>query len=137
METAVGLVGEEEAMEVVNEVQGELLDKLAEKYPGAPPGADVVEVVDGLCDTVYVALGIAEAVGVDLEPHFQAVHDANMRKTPGDVDGHGKRGVKPPGWVDPKGKIAGILLDQALDAPPAPLEGETVDAISAAMERRS
>lgn len=98
-ETVAGLVGDEAAVGILVEFA---------KKTHRPPhrDADIVEVVDGLCDLIYVAYGCAEALGVDLEPYFDIVHAANMKKTGAAIDGHGKRGKKPAGWVDPKHEIA-------------------------------
>lgn len=99
VETAVGLVGGQRA--------GDLVAEFGMKTGWDPP--DLVEAVDGLCDLVYVALGTAEAIGIDLEPFWDLVHGANMAKTGEAVDGHGKRGGKPPGWRDPKWGISALL----------------------------
>lgn len=70
---------------------------------------DLVEVADGLCDLIYVALGTAVACGIDLEPLFAEVHATNMAKTAGSVRSDGKR-EKPPGWQPPR--IAELLRAQ-------------------------
>lgn len=52
-----------------------------------------------LVDLIYVALGTAVEYGIELEPFFRAVHDANMAKVEGGVrrrpDG---KILKPEGW---------------------------------------
>jgi predicted HAD superfamily Cof-like phosphohydrolase len=66
----------------------------------------IVEAIDGLCDVIYVALGTAEAIGVDLEPFFNEVHRTNMLKVGapkdanGKVDGHALSRWRPPRIVD-------------------------------------
>lgn len=70
---------------------------------------DVAETVDGLCDLIYVALGTAVAMGVDLWPVFREVHRSNMTKTPGDVRDDGKIN-KGPTYSPPD--IAGCLRAQ-------------------------
>jgi predicted HAD superfamily Cof-like phosphohydrolase len=62
--------------------------------------------VDALCDLLYVTLGMAVEMGVDLEPFFELVHEANMKKIGGPVRADGK-GLKPEGWTPPD--IAGLL----------------------------
>ncbi len=99
-ETLVALLGDEGAAHVLDEVRDHLRD--------APPSApDLAEVVDGLCDLLYVAYGTAEALGVDLEPFFDEVHRTNMLKR--DPDQIQKRSIapvgkaiKPAGWEPPR-----------------------------------
>lgn len=66
---------------------------------------DHLEQIDALVDILYVVYGMAIEMGVDLEPFFDEVHAANMRKVGGPTDANGKRG-KPTGWVPPD--IAGV-----------------------------
>lgn len=106
LETASGLIGRGEALRMVDSLT-------SEKYQSWAQFPDVVEVVDGLCDLAYVTYGTAEAVGVDLEPYFELVHAANMKKEPRLIDGHGKRGYKPAGWEDPKEAMR-VLLGRLL-----------------------
>lgn len=73
------------------------------------PVPNLFDVVDGLCDTIYVAAGAAATMGVDLDPLFREVHRSNMAKVGGEVRADGKR-LKPPGWTPPD--IAGVLDDQ-------------------------
>jgi predicted HAD superfamily Cof-like phosphohydrolase len=70
---------------------------------------DLPAAVDGLVDTIYVCLGAAVAWGVDLEPIFNAVHRANMKKVGGETRDDGKI-LKPAGWVAPD--IEGELRKQ-------------------------
>ena len=58
---------------------------------------DLAEVADGLIDLIYGALGTFVVLGIDPEPLWQAVHQANMAKQP---DGT-KKPVKPAGWTPP------------------------------------
>lgn len=59
-----------------------------------------LEVIDGLCDLIYVAEGCAVEMGVDLEPHQDEVQRANMAKLGGEIRPDGKR-LKPAGWTPP------------------------------------
>lgn len=83
--------------------------------------SDLVEIADGLADTIYIALGTAICYGIDLRPVFAEVHASNMRKVPYDcvlagmLEAQGKKIpmgkiLKPPGWVGPQ--IAPILKEQ-------------------------
>ncbi len=61
---------------------------------------DIEELVDGLCDLLYVTYGTAVTIGVDLEPIFAEVHRANMDKVGGtDAGGKIKKGED---FVPPK-----------------------------------
>lgn len=106
VETAVALVGGERASLILEEYRR----KVSWDQP------DIVEAVDGLCDLVYVTVGAAEAMGIDLSPHFEAVHTANMQKTIAVIDEHGKQGGKPPGWEAPQKEIRRILEEQRTHA---------------------
>lgn len=68
--------------------------------------ADITQFVHELTDLLYVAYGAIQACGVDPDPIFAEVHDANMRKQDGPVRADGKR-LKPPGWqpADVRGEI--------------------------------
>lgn len=108
-ETVAGLVGGTAARAILNEYAAAAATR-------GPP--DLTEVVDGICDLIYVAYGAAEAVGVDLEPFFDDVHRANMTKLSapkvGDVVAvHGKMGAKSPGWQPPRTRE---LLEAAVSA---------------------
>ena len=65
-----------------------------------------VEVIDGLCDLLYVTFGTAVAMGVDLDPFFAEVHATNMAKLAGEKRADGKQ-LKPEGWTPPD--IKGLL----------------------------
>lgn len=64
-------------------------------------GEVLAQVADALADLLYVVIGSGVAFGIDLEPVFEEVHAANMRKFRG---GH-RRGdgkwMKPPDWRGP------------------------------------
>lgn len=64
------------------------------------PSPDIVAAIDGFCDIMYVVLGAAITMGVDLEPVFDIVHAANMAKAGGPIRPDGKR-LKPEGWKPP------------------------------------
>ncbi len=58
------------------------------------------DVIDALCDILYVVYGFAVAAGIDLEPYFEEVHSTNMRKAGGERREDGKQ-LKPEGWIPP------------------------------------
>lgn len=72
---------------------------------------DEVEVIDGLCDLLYVTFGTAVAAGIDLDAFFHEVHATNMAKLAGEKRADGKQ-LKPEGWRPPQ--IA-VLLQQLRD----------------------
>ena len=69
------------------------------------------EVVDGLIDTIYIALGTLSEMHVDASRAFKAVHEANMLKVNGKVAKRPNAGehdaVKPEGWTPPD--VAGAI----------------------------
>ena len=61
---------------------------------------DLLDVIDGVCDLIYVALGTVISAGIDLDPHFTEVQRANMMKLLGPKRADGKQ-LKPEGWQPP------------------------------------
>lgn len=66
-------------------------------------------IADGLCDLIYVAIGLAVSYGIDLRPIWTAAHAANMAKTGGATRSDGKI-MKPPGWTPPP--VAKLIKQQ-------------------------
>jgi predicted HAD superfamily Cof-like phosphohydrolase len=62
--------------------------------------ANLVEVADGIVDSMVVLLGTAVTCGIDIRPIWDAVHRANMAKKDGPMREDGKR-LKPVGWKPP------------------------------------
>ena len=60
------------------------------EFLAATDEGDFIEAVDALCDLMYLILGAAVEMGVDLEPCFAEVHRSNMTKTRGHRDSGGK-----------------------------------------------
>lgn len=75
---------------------------------------DWPEVVDGLCDLIYVTLGVAVEAGFRLNPFFAEVHRSNMTKVGGPVREDGKV-LKPDTWKPPRIKY---LWDRVLARAP-------------------
>jgi predicted HAD superfamily Cof-like phosphohydrolase len=69
----------------------------------------LAEVADGIVDLLYVAVGTASTLGIDLEEVWEAVQRSNMAKAGGPVREDGKR-LKPDGWKPPN--IAVIIREQ-------------------------
>lgn len=62
-----------------------------------------VDILDGIVDLVYVALGLAWFYGFNFSLAFNRVHEANMRKMKAMRPEDSKRGsafdvIKPPNW---------------------------------------
>lgn len=86
-----------------------LIDEEIRELHDAINAGDLPLAVDAIVDSIYVLLGTAVTFGVDLEPIFQAVHAANMRKVGGVIREDGKV-LKPDGWVAPD--VEGLLREQ-------------------------
>ena len=91
----------------------QLLEEEVEETVVAVRHGMAEEVVDGLTDTVVIALGTLELLGVDVELAWQRVMAANMQKVRGRKPGRESDGwdlTKPEGWVAPEhGDNVGIL----------------------------
>jgi predicted HAD superfamily Cof-like phosphohydrolase len=91
------------------ELRKRLLKEEVQELVDAIDANDMVEIVDGIADIMYVALGCAVTYGVDIEPIFREVHRSNMTKKGGHKDAGGK-------WVKPatfkKPNLLPILIDQ-------------------------
>jgi hypothetical protein len=61
---------------------------------------NLIDFLDGICDSIYVLVGGAVNADVDIQRHFDEVHAANMRKLDGPKRADGKQ-LKPEGWVGP------------------------------------
>jgi predicted HAD superfamily Cof-like phosphohydrolase len=96
-----------------------LIQEEADEFAQAVAEGDLAEMVDALCDLLYVTYGAAVDLGVDLQPFFAAVHRSNMAKVGGRRREDGKW-LKPEGWTPPD--IAGMLARryglQVSTAPP-------------------
>ncbi len=75
---------------------------------------DMVEMVDGLLDSIYVQLGILYKCGIPIEACWEEIQRSNMAKypavpgtmgrrtAPGQGGGPNKDSMKPDGWVGPR-----------------------------------
>lgn len=69
------------------------------------------QTADAVADLLYVVLGTAVSWGIDIEPVFQEVHAANMRKfAEGGWRREDGKWMKPPDWTGPD--VATILRKQ-------------------------
>lgn len=96
---------------VYEEYQKELVPALL-KFENAPSLENLVEVADGIADTIYVLCQLARALDVPLDAVWRAVHSSNLRKVGDDGKVHRREDgkiLKPEGWEAPK--IFPILLE--------------------------
>lgn len=84
------------------ELRALLIKEEAKETVDAYEAKDLVEVLDGLCDILYVTFGAFEAIGVDAQVMFDEVHRTNMAKTDGPTDPVTGKKLKPPGWEPPR-----------------------------------
>jgi len=74
------------------------------------------KIIDGACDTIYVATGVLCAVGAPDLPHLREVAKCNDAKFPGGVarvDPLTGKYLKPLGWVGPDHQAVGKRWDFA------------------------
>ena len=90
----------------------EELSELAE----AASAQELPEVIDGLIDLIYLAVGTIIMSGADFNSHWREVHSANMRKKRGTTKrGHAFDAIKPEGWLGPDHER--ILIQRGWKAP--------------------
>jgi len=100
--------------ELVEEEWGhETQDALA-KFMANPSKENIVDVADGIADTIYVLCQLARSIGIPLNQVFAEVQRTNMAKV--GADGKVKRRedgkiLKPDGWTPPD--IWGIIYTES------------------------
>jgi predicted HAD superfamily Cof-like phosphohydrolase len=72
---------------------------------------EVAHAVQELIDLTYVIAGTFAELGIDPDPAWRAVHEANLHKVaaPG-----GGKAVKPPGWTPPVVPVEALELEDAV-----------------------
>ena len=95
-------------------LRGRLITEEISETFGALATDNLIEIADGIADSIYVLLGTAIEYGIDLDPVFKEVHRSNMEKTPGKERADGKI-LKPEGWIPPR-------IKEILDAQSEPDE---------------
>lgn len=73
---------------LIEEEQGELDEALHAHLIDNRSGKEAV--LDGICDNIYVLIGLALKMGFDIEGAFREVHKNNMSKWPPIKDENGK-----------------------------------------------
>lgn len=86
------------------ETRSRLLAEETDEFIKAAQRRDLVAMVDALADVMYVILGTANVLGIDLEPVFAEVHRSNMTKS--QPEGTDRKPTKGLHWSPPD------ILDQ-------------------------
>lgn len=77
---------------------------------------DMVKTIDGLVDSIVVALGGLYSLGINPDDAWNAVHAANMRKVDGSLGPIVRRKDgqigKPEGWHGPEMELASIYVNR-------------------------
>lgn len=87
-----------------------LIMEEAAEFAAACRKSNQVEMIDAICDLLYVTFGTAVEMGIDIAPFFDEVHRSNMTKTGGSQDSGGKI-LKGPNYEPPL--LQKILEEQA------------------------
>ena len=61
-------------------LRASLIIEEAREFCDAVQSENWPEVIDAICDLLYVTYGAAVALGIDVEPFFAEVHSSNMSK---------------------------------------------------------
>lgn len=96
---------------ILEEVVDETLPALL-KYRRNPSFENLVELADGLVDSVYVLLHTANSLGIPFDLVWDEVQKSNMAKVWEDGTAHKREDgkiLKPPGWKPPD--IFGVLME--------------------------
>ncbi|NBV35846.1 MAG: phosphoribosyl-ATP diphosphatase [Bacteroidetes bacterium] len=62
------------------DLRSKLIVEEANEFKEACEKKDHVEIIDAICDLLYVTYGAAIALGIDIDPFFNEVHRSNMSK---------------------------------------------------------
>ncbi len=96
------------------ELRVKLVDEEVGETLSAVAARDMIEVADGIIDSIYVLVGKGLELGLPLEALWNEVHRSNMAKATEQPDGTFKvvrradgKVLKPEGWTPPD--IAGVL----------------------------
>lgn len=76
-----------------------IMEETAEFVEAASKGNEA-DMVDALCDLLYVTFGTGVVMGVDLAQYFRKVQEKNMLKTPSGSPT--EKPSKPEGWTPPQ-----------------------------------
>lgn len=90
-----------------------ILEELSEFMKANEEGT-LVDAADALVDMIYVAMGMAHAMGLPYDELFPVVHQANMAKQPANEVIRSMRGsqydvVKPLNWEPPEPMLLALI----------------------------
>lgn len=83
------------------ELRHELIREESQELLDAIKTGNIIEIADGIADTIYVCLGTGLEFGLPMVPVWQEVHRTNMLKVGGTTRPDGKI-MKPNGWQAPQ-----------------------------------
>lgn len=63
-----------------SQLRSSLIMEEALEFAKATDDQNWVEIIDAICDLLYVTYGAAIAMGIDINPFFEEVHRSNMSK---------------------------------------------------------
>lgn len=100
-----GLISGNEKPHITKNIQIRL-DHLKEELDEtieAVKNDDLIEVIDGLIDLMYIASGTLDMCGIKSQLHWNEVQRANISKKRGvnKKRGHNVDVIKPDGWIEP------------------------------------
>lgn len=61
---------------------------------------NIIEIADGIVDSIVVLIGTAISYGIDIRPIWDEIHKTNMAKFGGNTRSDGKI-LKPENWIPP------------------------------------
>jgi predicted HAD superfamily Cof-like phosphohydrolase len=73
---------------------------------------DLIEIADGIVDSIVVLIGAAVTYGIDIRPIWSIIHKTNMAKKGGKIREDGKQ-LKPEDWQPPD--VAGEIGRQVVE----------------------
>jgi predicted HAD superfamily Cof-like phosphohydrolase len=93
----------------VKELRKKIIMEEIEETFNAMEYDDMIEIADGIVDSIVLLIGTAIVYGIDIRPIWDEVHKTNMAKKGGALREDGKK-MKPKNWQVPD--IKSILVDQ-------------------------
>lgn len=91
--------------DAVRHARADLVREEYEEFDEALRHGDLVDIAQEGVDVIYIVLGAFVECGLDIQPFWDAIHKANMKK----VKGRTAKAVKPKGWRAPD---LGALLEE-------------------------